>query len=136
MARGRNVPNANARSTVGQINPQVAGTYQGSKEYIEITNSCNVTVKTTDTQVGVSLQAALQVAIAIVINITIADSARAEQVTQELLQSANTRQYNHQKLIIEGSNDVEVTTSDTDVAVSIQVLLQILIALVAQLDIL
>ncbi|WP_349774616.1 spore coat protein [Virgibacillus sp. LDC-1] len=42
----------------------------------------------------------------------------------------------HQQLLIEGSNDVEVTTSDTDVAVSIQVLLQILIALVAQLDIL
>ncbi|WP_330948489.1 spore coat protein [Virgibacillus sp. MG-45] len=115
---------------------QNLSTFQETEEFIHIIDSSGVRVHTTDTQVGVSLQAALQVAIAIVINITIADSNCAEQVTQELLQSARTRQVQEQTLVIQGSENVDVTTSDTDVAVSIQVLLQILVTLVAQLDIL
>jgi len=115
---------------------QIADIDQSSHELIIIRDSCDVTVETTDTQVAVSLQAALQVAIAIVINITIADSKRAERVTQELLERAQIRQSNRQKLVIINSRSVDVTTTDTDVAISLQVLLQILVALVAQLDIL
>lgn len=109
---------------------------QSSHELIIIRDSCDITVETTDTQIAVSLQAALQVAIAVVVNITIADSSRAEKVTQELLQQANVRQSNRQKLVIVNSRTVDVKTTDTDVAISLQLLLQILIALVAQLDIL
>ena len=109
---------------------------QLSNELIVIRDSCNVTVSTTDTQVAVSLQAALQVAIAIVVNISIADSTRAERVTAELLERAQIRQSNRQRLIIINSCDVEVTTEDTDVAISLQLLLQILLALIVQLDIL
>ena len=115
---------------------QIADIDQSSHELIVIRDSCDVTVETTDTQVAVSLQAALQVAIAIVVNITIADSSRAEKVTQELLEKAQIRQSNRQKLIIINSRSVDVTTTDTDVAISLQLLLQILVALVAQLDIL
>lgn len=109
---------------------------QLSSELIVIRDSCNVTVHTTDTQIAASLQAALQVAIAIVVNISIADGARAEQVTTELLERAQIRQTNRQRLIIVNSRDVEVTTEDTDVAISLQLLLQILLALIVQLDIL
>ncbi|AMW99804.1 spore coat protein [Rummeliibacillus stabekisii] len=115
---------------------EVADIDQSSNEIIIIRDSCDITVETTDTQVAVSLQAALQVAIAIVVNITIADSSRAETVTQELLQRAQIRQANRQKLVIVNSRSVNVTTTDTDVAISLQLLLQILVALVAQLDIL
>lgn len=115
---------------------QIAEIDQSSHELIVIRDSCDVTVETTDTQVAVSLQAALQVAIAIVVNITIADSSRAEKVTQELLEKAQIRQSNRQKLIIINSRSVDVKTIDTDVAISLQLLLQILVALVAQLDIL
>ena len=115
---------------------QIAEIDQSSNELIVIRDSCDIKVVTTDTQVAVSLQAALQVAIAIVVNITIADSNRAEIVTQELLEKAQIRQSNRQKLIIVNSRSVEVTTTDTDVAISLQLLLQILVALVAQLDIL
>src|SRR5690625_424159 len=61
---------------------------QSSNEVIIIRDSCDINVETTDTQIAASLQAALQVAIAVVINITIADSSRAETVTQELLQNS------------------------------------------------
>lgn len=109
---------------------------QLSNELIVIRDSANVTVSTTDTQVAVSLQAALQVAIAIVINISIADATRAERVTTELLERAQIRQTNRQRLIIVNSRDIEVTTVDTDVAISLQLLLQILLALIVQLEIL
>lgn len=115
---------------------QVSETLQTSEEYIFIKDSCNIEVTSTDTQVAVSLQAAVQVAIALVINLTIADSSRAEQVTQQLLQNSVIKQANKQKLIIENSRDVKIKTTDTDVAISLQVLIQILLALLVQIDIL
>lgn len=122
-------------ATVSQVANQVSETDQFSSETIIVKDSCDIDIHSTDTQVAVSLQVALQVAIALVINLTIADSARAEQVTQQLLQESDIRQTNKQKLVIENSKDVKVTTTDTDVAISLQVLLQILIALVVNIDI-
>ncbi|MBM7604038.1 spore coat protein X [Metabacillus crassostreae] len=135
-AVGNNVNFFNDDATVSQSADQVNETDQISSETIIVRDSCDITVNSTDTQVAVSLQVALQVAIALVINLTIADSNRAEQVTQQLLQQTDTTQLNKQKLIIENSRDVNVTTTDTDVAISLQVLLQILIALVVNIDIL
>jgi spore coat protein X len=123
-------------SLVNQEADQVNKIKQSSEEIIIIKDSCDVEVTTTDTQVAVSLQAALQVAIAIVISITIADSAQAEKVTQDLLQTSKIKQGNFQELVIKNSRGVRVKTTDTDVAVSLQVLLQLLVALVAQIDIL
>lgn len=114
---------------------QVSDIEQKSFEKIIIKDSCDIKVRTTETQVAVSLQAALQVAIALVVNLTIADSDQAEHVTQELLQYSQIEQVNRQTIYIENSRDIEVTTSDTDVAVSIQLLLQLLLALLIQIDI-
>lgn len=109
---------------------------QSSNEVIIIRDSCDINVETSDTQIAASLQAALQVAIAVVINITIADSQRAETVTQELLEKSQIRQSNRQKIVIVNSRKIDVATTDTDVAISLQLLLQILVALVVQLGIL
>ncbi|MBS2968416.1 spore coat protein [Metabacillus sp. KIGAM252] len=121
---------------VDQNFDQVSNTAQLSSETIIIKDSCDIEVTTTETQIAVSLQAALQVAIALVINLTIADSARAEMVTQDLLQKATITQASAQKLVIENSRNVNVKTTDTDVAVSLQLLIQILLALVVSIDIL
>ncbi|TXC90719.1 spore coat protein [Metabacillus litoralis] len=134
-AVGNNINFFNDDATVSQSADQINETDQISSETIIVRDSCDINVNSTDTQVAVSLQVALQVAIALVINLTIADSNRAEQVTQQLLQQTDTTQLNRQKLIIENSRDVNVTTTDTDVAISLQVLLQILIALVVNIDI-
>lgn len=124
--------NSNAENEAAQISE----IDQSSNEVIIIRDSCDISVETTDTQIAASLQAALQVAIAVVINITIADSSRAEKVTQELLELSQIKQTNRQKLVIVNSRNVDVTTTDTDVAISLQLMLQILVALFAQLDIL
>ncbi|MCD7034998.1 spore coat protein [Metabacillus sp. GX 13764] len=121
---------------VEQEADQVVESSQSSNEVIIIRDSCDIEVSTTETQVAASLQAALQVGIALVINLTIADSQRAETVTQELLQRASFRQAQNQKLIIENSRNVDVSTTDTEVALSLQALLQILIALVVSIGIL
>ncbi|MDC3413615.1 spore coat protein [Aquibacillus sp. 3ASR75-11] len=130
------VSHQNNSKTVNQLSNQISTIDQNSREAIYVLNSNEVEVNTTDTQVAVSLQAALQVAIAIVVNISIADSSRAKQVTEELLAYSQVDQSNRQLVVVDGSENVTVTTTDTDVAASIQVLLQILIALVGQLDIL
>ncbi|WP_078430603.1 spore coat protein [Alkalihalobacterium alkalinitrilicum] len=111
-------------------------TLQLSEEYIFIKDSCDVSVNTTDTKAAISLQASLQAAIAIVISISVADSSKAEMITQDLLQSSKIKQVTQQKTIIENSRNVKVTITDTQVAANIQVLLQVLLALLVQIDLL
>ncbi|MCD8501867.1 MAG: spore coat protein [Bacillaceae bacterium] len=119
-----------------QAGEQVNKTLQLSEEYIFIKDSCDVSVNTTDTKAAVSLQASLQAVIAIIISISVADSTRAEQITQDLLQASKIKQITYQKTVIENSRNVEVTTTDTQLAVNIQVLLQILVSLLVKFDIL
>lgn len=131
MSRGQYQSQARA---VSQYQDQISDVEQRSREAIFVLNSTDVTIDTTDTQVAVSLQAALQVAIAIVINISIDDGERAKEVTEQLLGYSRIEQVNKQLIVVDGSESVNVTTTDTDVAASVQVLLQILIALVGQLN--
>jgi spore coat protein X len=121
---------------VTQEADQVVSSKQESFEWIVIKDSEGICVHTTDTQAAVSLQAAIQVAIAVVISITIGDTSKGNAVVQDLKQFIKTKQRNTQKTIIHGSKHVEVTTTDTQVAVNIQALLQILVAIVAKLDVL
>lgn len=123
------------QSDVLQEADQLIDSSQGSSEDIRIVHSCDVKVHTTDTQAAISLQAALQIALALVISISVGDSNRANKVTQELLQRIRVNQRNRQKLLIENSRDVSISTTDTDIAVNIQALLQVLVALVVKLDI-
>jgi len=122
--------------TVLQEADQDIDTLQYSGELIVIKDSENINIQSTDTQAAVNLQVALQVAIALVIQITIADSARAERVTQALTQQLEVKQVNRQKIIIDNSRDVSIITTDTDVSVNIQALLQALLAIVAKIDVL
>lgn len=126
----------NSRARVRQGAEQIARTDQDSNELIIIRESCNVRVETTDTQAAVSLQVGLQVAIALVISILIGDNDRGQDIAQELLQASDVEQLNRQIVVIENSKDVTITTTDTDVAVNVQVLFQILLALIARVDIL
>lgn len=109
---------------------------QESDEFIFIKNSYNCCVESTNTQAAVSLQVGLQLAIALVLRITIFDSNEDGAVSEELLQAFTSQQSNTQKVIIEDSKDVKVTTTDTDLSVNIQALLQVLLTLVATLDVL
>jgi spore coat protein X len=109
---------------------------QESDELIFIKDSCNVKVHSTDTQAAVSLQVGLQLAIAIVVRITIGDSPTAQSVVQDLMQVFDSEQTNKQKVIVENSKDICIITTDTDLSVNIQALLQVLVSLVANLDVL
>ncbi|MFD6441264.1 spore coat protein [Peribacillus sp. NPDC060186] len=115
-----------------QDNSQV----QLSEELIYIKDSCNVNITSTDVKAALSLQAALQAAIAVIVSISIADGDNAERITQELIQSSNVRQITRQKTIVENSRDIDVTTTDAQIALNIQLLLQLLLALIVEIDIL
>jgi spore coat protein X len=128
--------NAANDANVLQEADQSASTEQKSFEWIIVKDSEDVEVQTTDTQAAVSLQLGIQAAIAVVISITVGDTDQGKAVVQDLKQFMKTKQKNTQKTVIEGSKHVKVTTTDTDLAVNIQALLQILLAIVAKLDVL
>lgn len=111
-------------------------TLQLNEEYIFIKDSCDVTVTTTDTKAAVNLQAGLQAAIAVLISISIADSRTAEQLTQDLMQTSKMKQISFQKTVVENSRNVDISTTDTQIAANIQILVQLLAALAIKLDIL
>lgn len=123
-------------AVVGQGAQQVSILDQESDELIWIKDSCNVVVQTTDTQAAVSLQVGLQLAIALVISITIGDSERGQTITQELFQQFNSDQTNQQRIFVENSKDVNITTTDIDLSINIEAMLQVLLALVVKLDVL
>lgn len=127
---------SNDDATVVQDADQYSFMDQESAELIWVKESCNIEVNTTDTQVGVTLQAALQLAIALVIRVTIGDSERGDAVAQELVQFSNIDQVNKQKIYIYNTKDATVTTTDTDLAINIQLLLQVLVAIILLIDIL
>ncbi|WP_084077944.1 spore coat protein [Ureibacillus massiliensis] len=109
---------------------------QESDEVIWIKESINVNVHSTNTQAAISLQVGLQLAIALVISITLGDSEEGNAVAQEFFQHFDTEQINKQKIFVKNSKDVDIETTDTDLTVNIQALLQVLVTLVAKLDIL
>ncbi len=120
---------------IAQDADQFTSEIQESDEVIVIKDSGNVYVQTTETQAAVSLQLALQLAIALVLEISIADSDDSDGVVQDLLQHFNSEQKTVQKIHIENSKDVSVTTTDTDISANLQVMLEALLAIVARLDI-
>jgi spore coat protein X len=115
---------------------QLVSNKQQSFEWIIVKDSEGVDIHTTDTQVAISLQAAIQVAIAVVISITIGDTEKGNAVVQDLKQIFKNKQKNSQKTVVHSSKNIKVTTTDTQVAVNIQALLQILVTIVAKLDVL
>lgn len=128
--------NSQNDSTAPQEGEQSVSNVQESYEWIIIKDSEDINVTTTDIQAAVTLQLGIQVAIAIVLNLSIGDSSRSEKVIQDLKQVVNTRQSNRQKTIVEKSRQVNITTMDTDVAINIQLLLQVLVAIVVRLGVL
>ncbi len=126
--------NQNEDEDVTQEAAQINSTTQQSFEWIVVKDSENVEVHTTDTQVALSLQAAILAAIAVVISISVGDNEAGKGVVQDLKQIFRSKQRNTQKTIIKGSKCVKVETTDTQVALNIQVLVQILVAIVARFD--
>ncbi|MBX9988347.1 spore coat protein [Priestia aryabhattai] len=119
-----------------QLAAQKAETVQYSEESILIYDSADVEVNTTNTKVGLSIQAALQAAIVLILTITLGSSAEADKVAQELFQKSSIKQINKQRTIVKNSRNVKVITTDTDIAANVQILIQLLVALLIKLDIL
>ncbi|MFB7641371.1 spore coat protein [Peribacillus butanolivorans] len=126
----------NEETEIDQVAKEENSQLQLSEELIYIKDSCNVNVTSTDVKAALSLQTALQAAIAVIVSITIADNEHADRITQELIQSSNVRQITRQKTIVENSRDIDITTTDADIAINIQLLLQLLLALIVEIDIL
>ena len=124
-----------ADPTAEQNFDQVSITTQSNDELIVVKDSCDIEVHTTSTEAAVNIQLALQVAIVVILEISVGDSIDKEEVLQDLLQLTRVRQSNKQRTIIENS-EVCVTTTDTEVEVTAQIAIQILVALLIIIDVL
>ncbi|WP_339075690.1 spore coat protein [Bacillus velezensis] len=101
---------------------------QVSEEAIIIRDSCDINVTSTDVQAVASVMTAINAAVVTATLTSIADGVIAELVAQDLLQLTANKQINRQKLLIENSRGVNVTTVDADIAVLISTATNLLIA--------
>ncbi|PJZ00016.1 spore coat protein [Bacillus vallismortis] len=104
---------------------------QLSDETIIIRDSCDINVTSTDVQVVASVLNAINSAVVVASLTSIADGVIAELVAQDLLQITANKQVNRQKLVIENSRGVNVTTVDADIAVLISTAVNTLVAVLA-----
>lgn len=84
----------------------------------------------------IKLASSVFMTLLLLLSISIADSEKADRVAQDLFQKSSIKQINKQETVIRNSRNVSVTTTDTDIAVNVQILLQILLALLVKLNIL
>ena len=101
---------------------------QVSDETIIIRDSCDINVSSTDVQAVTSVLTALNSATIVLTLTSIADGVIAELVAQDLLQIAANKQVNRQKLLIECSRGVNVTTVDADIATVVSTAVNLLVA--------
>lgn len=126
----------NEDNNIDQRAVQGNSEFQLSEELIFIKDSCDVKVTSVDLKAALSLQAAIQAAIAVIISISIADGQDSSSITQELLQTSKISQITRQKTIVENSRDIEIKTTDAQIAINIQLLLQLLLAIIVEVDVL
>jgi spore coat protein X len=100
-----------------------------------IKNSHNIKIQLSDNQSANSLQLSLHLAIALILNI-ISDTTNSDDlVIQKPIQQSIIKA-DKQSIVIENSRDITIITNDTDLTSNIQLLLQVLVALLVQIDIL
>ena len=113
---------------------QVQLTRQSQNENLWIVNSSDVLVVTAQIQAAISVQIAIQLAIALVLSIIIADEAESKSIYEELIQLTATSQSMRQQTGIVDSHDILVINVDLEASAQIQILLQILLALVVEFE--
>ncbi|AZV48207.1 MULTISPECIES: spore coat protein CotX [Bacillus] len=102
---------------------------QVSDETIIIRDSCDINVTSTDVQAVTSVVTAINAAVVTATLTSIADGVIAELVAQDLLQLTANKQVNRQKLLIECSRGVNVSTVDVDIATLVSTATNTLIAI-------
>nr|WGD90397.1 spore coat protein [Bacillus subtilis] len=102
---------------------------QISEEMIVIRDSCDVNVQSVDQQALTSVFVSINALVVIVTLAVITDETLAELVAQDLLQLVESKQLNRQKVLIDNSRCVNVTTLDQDAATLVTVLINALVAI-------
>ncbi|TMW70200.1 spore coat protein [Alteribacter natronophilus] len=111
-------------------------TTQLTQELIVISNSCDVNVTVTDTKAALNIQAALQAAFIILISISVASADQAEAISNDLLQTIKVKQESFSQIIVEDSKNVDVSKTDTQLLINIQLLLQLITLVAVQIGLL
>ena len=123
-------------TSVSESADQYQFSNQTQNENLWIVNSSDVLVVTAQIQAAASTQLAIQLAIALILSIVIADEGESKAVYEDLLQLTATNQSMRQQTGIVDSHDILVVNVDLEASIQIQILLQILLALIAEFELL
>ncbi|WP_394549210.1 carboxypeptidase regulatory-like domain-containing protein [Priestia aryabhattai] len=100
-----------------------------------IRNSHNIEVQLSGNQIANYLQLSLHLAIALIVDMITDNTNNDGAFTQEFIEQLSIKT-TEQIIIIDNSKDITIIVDDTDLTANLQILLQILLALLVQIDIL
>ena len=102
---------------------------------IWIKNSHNIEVQLSGNQIANSLQLSLHLAITLILDMITDNTNNDGASIQEFIEQPSIKT-TEQIIIIDNSKDITIIVDDTDLTANLQILLQILLALLVQIDIL
>ncbi|WP_350343449.1 spore coat protein [Proteinivorax tanatarense] len=120
---------------VAQEAKQISKVFQIIDEDIEIYDSYNVTINKLSAQAAINLQASIELALITIISVVIDSAEKAKQITQELLQATKIKQVSYLRTRVKNSRNVEITTADLSLVISIELLILVFIVVLLHLGI-
>lgn len=110
-------------------------TSQGIYQLVVVKHSENVEISLTNIQALINLQFALQLAIELILSVSLLTTAQNGRVIQDLTEVTHSSQRTVSTIVVENSRNVTVNETTADIAANVQLLLQVLLAIVAKLDV-
>lgn len=124
-----------AESTVVETAELVEWTDEESYIVIVVRDSCDVEIVNQDFMAALNLQVSLQLALATVLSVTVGSHETASSIVQDIVSQITAVQRLRRVIQVENSKSVKVHISSAEVAFNIQILLQLLLALINQVEV-
>ncbi|WP_067620030.1 spore coat protein [Alicyclobacillus acidiphilus] len=124
-----------ASSQIVELAEQSVYDDQASYVTVIVKDSAEVQVETADFQAALALQLTLQLALALILSVAIADDATYTRVVNDIVSRIQEVQLLRRVIRIEGSYNVRVRVLATELAFNLQLLLQLMATIVAQLEV-
>lgn len=108
---------------------------QASYITIVVQDSAEVEILNSDFQAALSLQATLQLALAIILSVVIADEGTYNRVVNDIVTRIQEVQILRRVIKVENSYNVRVQVVATELAFNLQLLLQLMVSILAKLEV-
>ncbi|WP_206919611.1 spore coat protein [Alicyclobacillus suci] len=128
------LPNVEAADEIVQVDETSVFTDEENCLIVIVRDSCDVEIVNQDLTAALNLQLTLQLALATILSLTVGENT-ANSIVEDIVSQLSDIQRTRKVIHVENSQSVRVQLSSTEISFNIQVLLQLLLAIIAQVEV-